>query len=236
MNEGIYGYDSLPEYGGELNDRGVFRNSSSSTVRGFVEFLDTSTGILEYDGETDVLENYILDQSRDVFVVDDHNHALAGWTAALYEGLFDSRPVLVHVDYHEDSANPPEDFKTSLPTDFPTLEEQVHLLEIDEFIEAGKMWDLYDEVINVGVQSHYSDLDQDLYRMKKAIQDSDDVILDIDMDVYNRDDLVDDFDLRLADAVSESEFTSFATSPGYVQDQEEIIEKINSIVAMADRL
>ncbi|EGQ42751.1 MAG: hypothetical protein J07AB43_07390 [Candidatus Nanosalina sp. J07AB43] len=214
----------------------MFRNSSSSTVRGFVEFLDTSTGILEYDGETDVLENYILDQSRDVFVVDDHNHALAGWTAALYEGLFDSRPILVHVDYHEDSANPPEDFKTNLPTDFPTLEEQVHLLEIDEFIEAGKMWDIYDEVINVGVQSHYSDLDQDLYRMKEAIQDSDDVILDIDMDVYNRDDLVDDFDLRLADAVSESEFTSFATSPGYVQDQEEIIEKINSIVAMADRL
>jgi hypothetical protein len=150
--------------------------------------------------------------------------------------LFDSRPILVHVDYHEDSANPPEVFNTNLPTDFPTLEDQVHLLEIDEFIEAGKMWDIYDEVINVGVQSYYSDLDQDLYRMKEAMQDSDDVILDIDMYVYNRDDLVDDFDLRLADAVSESEFTSFATSPGYVQDQEEIIEKINGIVEMADRL
>ena len=198
--------------------------------------LGVSTGVLEYDGETDVLENYILDRSRDVFVVDDHNHALAGWTAALYEGLFDSKPTLIHVDYHEDSANPPEDFKASLPTDFQTLEEQVHLLEIDEFIEAGKTWDLYDEVVNVGVQAHYSGLDQDLYRMEKALQDSDEVILDVDMDVYNRNDLTDDFDLRLADAVSKSEFTSFATSPGYVQDQEEIIEKIKGIVAAADRL
>ncbi|MBY6294128.1 hypothetical protein GLU60_01950 [Nanohaloarchaea archaeon H01] len=72
--------------------------------------------------------------------------------------------------------------------------------------------------------------------MEKALQNSDEVILDVDMDVYNRNDLTDDFDLRLAGAVSKSEFTSFATSPGYVQDQEEIIEKIKGIMAAADRL
>jgi uncharacterized protein YxeA len=199
-----------------------------------VDDLGVSTGVLEYDGETDVLENYILDKSRDVFVVDDHNHALAGWTAALYEGLFHSKPTLIHVDYHEDSAKPPEDFNTSLSTDFQTLEQQVHLLEIDEFVEAGKTWDLYDEVVNIGVQSHYSDLDQDLYRMEKASKHSDEVILDVDLDAYNKHALTEDFDLRLADAVSKSEFTSFATSPGYVQDQEEIIEKIKGIVASAD--
>lgn len=195
--------------------------------------LSVTSGYLRFNGETPVLENYVLDTTRDMLMVDDHNHALAGWTAALYEGLFDSKPVLIHVDYHEDAGNPPEDFDEELPLTVESLEEQTHLIEIDEFIEAGKNWDLFDEVVEVGVQSTETTISEDIAHMNQAINQYEAAIMDVDLDVYNIRNLEKGFDYQIAQGISNADFTTFATSPGYALNQEEAIEKIGKLVELS---
>lgn len=234
MSDGLGGLEDLEGYGGRYSDRGEFREFSSEVVEGDYRDLSAATGYLGFNGETPVLEDYVVDTDRKMLMVDDHNHALAGWTAALYEGLFDSKPVLIHVDYHEDAGNPPQDFDSELPLTVEGLEEQVHLLEIDEFIEAGRRWDLFDEVVNVGVQSTDTDLDSELQAMDDALRDYDSAIMDIDLDVYNRHGLGHEFDGRIARGIAESDFTTFATSPGYMLDQEEAVEKIGGLTRLSE--
>lgn len=234
MQDGISGLEDLTRYGGRYADRGEFRDFSSEVIEGDYTDLSVTSGYLRFNGETPVLEEYVLDTERNMLMVDDHNHALAGWTTALYEGLFDSKPVLIHVDYHEDAGTPPQTFQDELPVSLNSLEEQVHLLEIDEFIEAGRRWDLFDQVVNVGVQSTGSDIASDVRKMDEILNSYDSAIMDIDLDVYNRKSLGNEFDSMIGRGIAESEFTTFATSPGYVLDQEKAVEKIEELIELSE--
>lgn len=234
IKDDISGLDDLTRYGGRYVDRGEFREFSSEVIEGDYTDLSATSGYLRFNGETPVLEEYVLDTERNMMVVDDHNHALAGWTAALYEGLFDSKPVLIHVDYHEDGGNPPQGFEDELPLSMSSLEDQTHLLEIDEFIEGGKRWDLFDQIVNVGVQFTGSDVDSELQDMHEALESYDAAIMDVDLDVYNRRGLGNEFDSGIARGIAEADFTTFATSPGYVLNQEEAIEKIENLVRLSE--
>ena len=236
IKESISGLDDLTRYGGKYAERGEFRDYSSEVVHGNYTDLSVTPGYLRFNGETPVLDNYVIDTQNNMMMVDDHNHALAGWTAALYEGLFDSKPVLIHVDYHEDGGNPPQQFNEELPLTIESLEEQTHLIEIDEFIEAGKKWDLFDEVIEVGVQSTETTISEDIDQMNQALNKYEAAIMDVDLDVYNIHNLEKGFDHQIAQGISNADFTTFATSPGYVLNQEEAIEKIGKLVELSKDL
>lgn len=174
------------------------------------------------------LDPFILDRENYIFTVDNHNHALAGFLAAYNENLVDGETALIHVDAHRDSEIP-EPF---YPPD--NVEEARELIgdgvEINEYLVPAIEWGVVDEVEYWGAEN----LETSFFSKER---DHDSVIVDVDLDVFNNigkkvehsaldkdsefsvKDIpvqVDYFYQKIAEEISNADFTTIATSPGYI--------------------
>ncbi|MFP4115602.1 MAG: UPF0489 family protein [Candidatus Aenigmatarchaeota archaeon] len=137
------------------------------------------------------LENYVLDMEKDVFIFDDHNHALAAWIAAYNSGLFQEETKLVHVDQHLDGRAP--SYKPSKFPHPPTLEEVQQCVSetgVTEFIRPARAWGIFDEVENWGIKEFkgFARKNENGIPPVKYLQEKIDgcgsFALDIDIDVF----------------------------------------------------
>ena len=209
---------------------------------------------LNLEGENPVLENYVVDTDQDMFYVDDHNHVLAGWTTALYEGHMDGETLLVHVDFHEDRKQPPQvlasgenNYGHELPDEVPISMHEVNNvvpdLQINEFIEPALQWGLFDQVWNIGLRQKTNDgYRTDIDSINELnLDEYDSIISDVDIDFYMgldgkrhsyEPETVAQFEEQIASVIAESDFTTWATSPGFME-QKEAIEKIQNLTELS---
>ncbi len=252
MRDDIGGLEDLKLYGDVHSDRGVSRKYIPPVVEGGYEDLS-----LDETFHSPLLEYYVVDTDRNMFFTDDHNHALAGWTAALYEGLMSGETALVHIDFHEDGKQPPERLHTveddgydqPLPDEVPmTVGEMNSLvpdLEINEFVDPALQWGLFDQVFNCGLRQRKSEggyrTELDSFQ-SVDLDEYDSVVADIDIDFYlgldgkrhsYGEDRVREFEGKVAATAAEADFVTWATSPGFM-DQEEAIEKIENLVRLSE--
>lgn len=165
------------------------------------------------------LDYHVFDEENGILYVDDHNHALTGWLAASNEGDLEGETVLFHVDGHYDDSIP-EPFYP--PEDVSEAEALVgDMVAIDEFIYPAEQWGLVDRTINWGVEENVREL---LIRDFRA----DSLIMDLDLDVFRDIEDPEPVYELIGDLISEADFTTVATSPGYIEQDEALhhLEKI----------
>lgn len=165
--------------------------------------------------------------------------------------------ALVHIDFHEDRKQPPEYLHTveadgydrSLPEEVPLnmdeLNSVVPDLQINEFVEPALQWGFFDEVFNCGLRQRKEDGG---YRTELGsfqdvnLDEYDSVLADIDIDFYlgldgerHRYDEheIREFEESVAATAAQADFVTWATSPGFM-DQEEAVEKIGNLVKLSE--
>lgn len=231
-----FDYSDLQDYGGVMTGSEIGTIPQPEVVEG--DYTDLDYGIVIPQGLEDVsvsdiesfnsenndafarLESYVLDLDDDIFYVDDHNHALAGWLAASNEGILGSDAVLLHVDDHYD-AEVPEPF---FPPETVGEAEQLigDVIQINEFIYPAEQWGLVDETVNWGVENKNQQL------LHRDFGDSS-FILDLDLDVFNGVEGAEPVYRMIGELMNEADFTTVATSPGYI-GQEEALTHLENIM------
>ncbi len=250
----IQGLESLLNYGDLHTDRGVGRSYVPEVREG--SYTDLSHQDTAYE---EGLETYVLDRENNTFFVDDHNHALAGWIAATYEGLLQGETLLLHIDFHEDDKRPPRQIHSvedagyflETPEEMPLTMEEVNSfvpeLQINEFVDPALEWGLFDGVENRGLKEESSGHG---YRTDISsfhwndFSDYDSVVVDIDVDFmmgvdgkhhsYD-DETVEYVEKSVARAASEADFVTWATSPGFMK-HEEAVEKVRELAEIAEEM
>lgn len=250
----VLGLESLLDYGDSYSDRGIGRSHVPEVVEGSYADLEHNSNSLAYGG----LENYVLDSDRDMFFVDDHNHALAGWIAATYEGLLEGETLLVHVDFHEDDVRPPRqlhsieesgyflDMSEEMPVSMEEVNRVVPELEINEFIDPALEWKLFDDVEYKGLKQDSGEgFESDISSFfSSAAEQYDSVVADIDIDFMMGVDgkhnsyspeIVNFVEKTVARTASEADFVTWATSPGFM-DHEEAVEQVRQLAELSDEI
>lgn len=229
-------YDDLLEYGGRKIDSEKGCIELPKVIEGYYKDLGYSVARPERAKDIPMeavrsfnknnqdpftqLKNYVLNTEDDIFYVDEHNHALAGWLAAYNEDLLEGDTLLFHIDAHED-AEEPEPFYP--PENTGDAEELIgDMLEINEFIYPSKQWGIVDNQVNWGVE------DTAIERLTKEVSQHS-VIVDVDLDVFKNIDDLEPAYSKLDDLISGADFTTIATSPGYIH-QEEALKHLENII------
>lgn len=248
----IAGLESLLNYGDVYADRGVGRSYVPEVQVG------SYTELRHQEACGEGLESYVLDQENGMFFVDDHNHVLAGWIAATYEGLLEEDTLLLHIDFHEDDKRPPRQIHSiedagyflETPEEMPLTMEEVTTfvpeLQINEFIDPALEWGLFDGVENRGLkESSHQGYRTDISSFHDTdFSDYDSVVADIDVDFmmgvdgkhYSYDeDTVEYVEKTVARAASEADFVTWATSPGFMKHRD-AVEKVRELAEMAENI
>lgn len=240
-----FGLEDLFRYGGgEISsEKGVIEQPE--TIDGTFEDIEMDGKEADMRGERDLdkrLKNLVLDTENRIFYVDDHQHALTGWLAAYYDDLLEGETALLHLDRHDDLVEP-EEFEA--PDTIEEAEQRIaSALDNDEFIVPASQWELIDDWYHWGVDADI----QTSFFSREFNYDS--IILDLDLDVFTGIsnflfEKVEDSETRfekhdyslqmnyfydkIAEQMTKSDFTTIATSPGYIHQDTALMHMGNII-------
>lgn len=166
---------------------------------------------------------YFQKSNKDFFIFDNHNHAFFFWVYAFKFGQLKKGLPLVHVDQHTDMREPEYylHFSDGKNLDLKTAFEYTnHVLNVGNFIKPA---------LKAGFFSRVEIIDSS-FAFDSSY--SEEIVLDIDMDIFSPDMAYIDHDLKLEKIRSYIEAASFitiATSP-YFMDQEEAIRIIRELL------
>lgn len=163
--------------------------------------------------------------NTDVFIFDNHNHALFFWYKAYKESLIKKGIDIIHIDQHSD------------------LNEAEVEIDLNKEEDIDYIWNYTNYVLNVGnyiKPSLNSGLIKNFYRIKtqkalleKEFENIDNYILNIDMDFWAEEmEWVDQKVLKrkLNNLISKADLLTIATSPFFIQ-QSKAIEKLKEILS-----
>lgn len=166
---------------------------------------------------------YYRKKDKDFFIFDNHNHAFFFWAYAFkYRKLKKGLPLL-HVDQHTDMREPVHylHFKDENDIDLKTAFDYTnYVLNVGNFLKPALKAGLFSKV--------------DIIDSSFAFQNSysEEIVLDIDVDVFSPDMAYIDHDLKLEKIrgyIEAARFITIATSP-YFMDQEEAIRIIKELL------
>lgn len=229
-------YLGLKNYGGDLAGSEIGTLTQPEVIEG--DYTDLSYSIVRPEGLRDIsdeeirsfndenhdaftrLDNHVLDSREDILYIDEHNHALAGWISASNEGLVEGKTVLLHVDGHYDDRIPEPFYPPETVSEAESLIGD--MLDINEFIYPAQQWNLIDDTVNWGVENT---------ARERLIRDfeHDSVILDLDLDVFENIDYPEPVYRQLSELMSKADFTTVATSPGYIQ-QDKALNQLDKVM------
>jgi hypothetical protein len=225
--------DLAESYGGTTIESEVGPKEQGRTQVGTWEDLEFTEATQEISNKAkdniDIdkrLENPVLNPERNILFIDDHQHALAGWTAYLDpETLYDDQKVgLLHLDRHPDHEDPGS---IEIPENIEEAEKRIaDQLSISEYIRPAEEWNLIEEVETWGING---DISTEFFDEER---DYDETILNLDLDVFYEvacqmhlsneyqpeeyEEILDTFYTEIADLMHEADFVTVATSPGYI--------------------
>lgn len=223
--------------------------STRNDIR-YIEECDADDCRLEFDTVDDYIAgtkdatkellHYVWDADNDVFIMDDHKHALAAWTASYNENAYSGNTYVLHVDAHWDNASPI--MRDAPPCTVEAAEQYIGSgmhVSIASFIEPAILWGLVDDVFNWGPDdAEQATADRyPLAAFEKAADMADTLVLDLDLDVFEQE-FTKDYDIdtlyrTIADTIQNAEITTIATSPGYTS-QDDAVDHLKQIYSHLD--
>lgn len=155
------------------------------------------------------LENMVkIDiEDKDIYVFDNHNHALYFWMKSFENNKFNKGCKLVHVDQHKDMREP-ENYDVKMDSISDVFRYTNEVLNVGNFIKPALHHNIFSEVIII--DSSYS-FDLDI---------KGEFVLDIDLDIFSKDmDYIPyEFKIKkIQKLIKKAKVITIATSPFFIE-------------------
>ena len=198
------------------------------------EYVDENGKLISSYGVEELIQiNY---HGKDVFIIDNHNHAFSLWWKSYHSGKISRWSHLIHIDQHSDFAEPEQYMEQyfSLGKDITQLtQEQIdiytnEILTIASFIKPALRMGLC--ASHEMVMTEYSVLEYDISKLDTFSS----IILDIDLDFRAPEMSIQEYKktiilVRKIISLPQVGCITIATSPTYI-DQHKALEVIEDLL------
>ncbi len=160
---------------------------------------------------------YNIDQ-KDVYIFDNHNHALYFWIKSLKKDKFNKGCKLVHVDQHKDMREP-DDYSVNMDSIEDVFTYTNEVLNVGNFIQPALKHNIFSEVVIID-SSYGFDLDI-----------KGEYVLDIDLDIFSKDMDYIPHEIKICkiqNLIKKAKVITIASSPFFI-DQEYAIKVLKEL-------
>lgn len=157
-------------------------------------------------------------KDKDVYIFDNHNHALYFWIKSLKLNNFNKGCKLVHIDQHKDMREP-ENYYVDMDNIDDVFRYTNEVLNVGNFIQPALKHSIFSEVIIIDSS----------YGLNLDIQGE--FVLDIDLDIFSKDMEYISYDLRInkiKELIEKAKVITIASSPFFI-DQEYAIKVLKEL-------
>lgn len=157
-------------------------------------------------------------KDKDVYIFDNHNHALYFWIKSLKLNNFNKGCKLVHIDQHKDMREP-ENYYVDMDNIDDVFRYTNEVLNVGNFIQPALKHSIFSEVIIIDSS----------YGFNLDIQGE--FVLDIDLDIFSKDMEYISYDLRInkiKELIEKAKVITIASSPFFI-DQEYAIKVLKEL-------
>lgn len=157
-------------------------------------------------------------KDKDVYIFDNHNHALYFWIKSLKKNNFNKGCKLVHVDQHKDMREP-ENYEVDMENIDDVFRYTNYVLNVGNFIQPALKHNIFSEVIIIDSS----------YGFEADIKEE--FVLDIDLDIFSKDMEYISYDLRIKkikELIEKAKVITIASSPFFI-DQEYAIKVLKEL-------
>ena len=157
-------------------------------------------------------------KNKDVYIFDNHNHALYFWIKSLKLNNFNKGCKLVHIDQHKDMREP-ENYDVDMDNIDDVFRYTNEVLNVGNFIQPALKHSIFSEVIIIDSS----------YGFNLDIQGE--FVLDIDLDIFSKDMEYISHDLRInkiKELIEKAKVITIASSPFFI-DQEYAIKVLKEL-------
>ena len=157
-------------------------------------------------------------EDKEVYIFDNHNHALYFWIKSLKFNKFNKRCKLVHIDQHKDMREP-ENYNVDMNDIDDVFRYTNDVLNVGNFIQPALKHNIFSEVIIIDSS----------YGFNLDIQGE--FVLDIDLDIFSKDMEYISYDLRInkiKELIKRAKVITIASSPFFI-DQEYAIKVLKEL-------
>lgn len=160
---------------------------------------------------------YNIDQ-KDVYIFDNHNHALYFWIKSLKKDKFSKGCKLVHVDQHKDMREP-DDYNVNMDNIEDVFTYTNEVLNVGNFIQPALKHNIFSDVVIMD-SSYGFDLDI-----------KGEYVLDIDLDIFSKDMDYIPHEIKICkiqNLIKKAKVITIASSPFFI-DQEYAIKVLKEL-------
>lgn len=157
-------------------------------------------------------------KDKDVYIFDNHNHALYFWIKSLKLNNFNKGCKLVHIDQHKDMREP-ENYDVDMDNIDDVFRYTNEVLNVGNFIQPALKHSIFSEVIIIDSS----------YGFNLDVQGE--FVLDIDLDIFSKDMEYISYDLRInkiKELIEKAKVITIASSPFFI-DQEYAIKVLKEL-------
>lgn len=157
-------------------------------------------------------------EDKEVYIFDNHNHALYFWIKSLKFNKFNKGCKLVHIDQHKDMREP-ENYNVDMNDIDDVFRYTNDVLNVGNFIQPALKHNIFSEVIIIDSS----------YGFNLDIQGE--FVLDIDLDIFSKDMEYISYDLRInkiKELIKRAKVITIASSPFFI-DQEYAIKVLKEL-------
>ncbi len=157
-------------------------------------------------------------KDKDIYIFDNHNHALYFWIKSLKLNNFNKGCKLVHIDQHKDMREP-ENYDVDMDNIDDVFRYTNEVLNVGNFIQPALKHSIFSDVIIIDSS----------YGFNLDIQGE--FVLDIDLDIFSKDMEYISYDLRInkiKELIKKAKVITIASSPFFI-DQEYAIKVLKEL-------
>lgn len=216
MGNNIFSYE-------ERSNKSIF---VPSLIEGTLEDVAVGEEIVfnEIDEDKEIkakgLKNMVFykKEDKDIYIFDNHNHALYFWINSLKSNKFKKGCKLVHVDQHKDMREP-ENYNVDMNSLDDVFRYTNEVLNVGNFIQPALKHNIFSEVIIIDSSYGFE------------IDIEGEYVLDIDLDIFSKDMEYISYDKRVSkikELIKGAKVITIASSPFFI-DQEYAIKVLKEL-------
>ena len=148
-------------------------------------------------------------KDKEIYIFDNHNHALYFWIKSLKFNKFNKGCKLVHIDQHKDMREP-ENYNVDMNDIDDVFRYTNDVLNVGNFIQPALKHNIFSEVIIIDSS----------YGFNLDIQGE--FVLDIDLDIFSKDMEYISYDLRInkiKELIKKAKVITIASSPFFIEQE-----------------
>ena len=159
-------------------------------------------------------------KNKDVYLFDNHNHALYFWYLARHQGKIGNNNLLIHIDEHSDMRDPEVYLSSEESKNMQKVFEYVNFtLNVGNYIIPAQKEGIVGEVFQVRNEENLQNYLERFTKKTQTWEQKSGVICNIDLDFFEPALDFIDYDLKMRvvrDALERADVITFATSPFFI--------------------